>query len=195
MGMEEMVSDLKKHPLETPIPVHVAACRIEIPPPIQVESQPAITLMMQEMVSELSEHALETPIPVQVESQPFVSKSMTPKFSVPLEEETSEAEESVESVEVMEKTSEVDVYPTTEDKWRGLARLQRAGFNITMEMAGLASDSLSESSEVVQKVNVDIAIMSMTEDSDSVYTDALSVSSITCMDSLEMETQAFGGRP
>lgn len=103
--------------LAEPIPVHVAACRVEIPPPIQVESQPAMTVMTQEMVSELKKHPLETPITVQVESQPFLSKSMISKTSVLLEEEASKADvilpvetaiakESVEGKEVVRKVNE-----------------------------------------------------------------------------------------
>jgi len=181
------VSELKKHPLETPIPVHVAACRFETQPTIQVESQPAMTVMMQEMVSELQKHPLETPF--QVESQP--SKSMTLKISVPLEQEASEAEVVLPVDTAIAKES-VDTGPGVPEAIGDVTTDISFVFveGLPKERGGFASDIVRESTEVVPKVNeaVEMATMSSTEDSGSECADVVSVSSTTSMDSHEMAT-------
>merc|ERR550532_3743163 len=103
--------------------------------------------MTDEMVSEFKQHQLETPIPVKIESQSFVSKSMTPKVS--LQASGAEVVLPVETAIAKESVGIVEGLPN--------------------ERVLFASDIVRESNEVVQKVNetVEMATMSSTEDSES----------------------------
>merc|ERR1712007_281565 len=156
--MGEIVSELKKHPLEKPIPVHAAARRSEVPPPIQVEFQPAMSWKRQ---FEFSSNPNRSP------------KCMTPEIAVPLQE-ASEAEVLLpmetaivkESVEVMEKTVEADTGPTVPEV--------------------IGDVESNEVVQKVNEA-VEMASMSTSEDSDSASADALSVSSTTATDKFEMK--------
>lgn len=99
MMAEEMVSEFNKHPLEAPIPVHVAACLVEIPPSIQVESQPAMTVMTQEMVSELQKHPLEGKEVVRKANEAVEMATMSTTEDSESEEDELKSQEQVASAE------------------------------------------------------------------------------------------------